>query len=110
MDGERLDDLIKRFSVTRITRLEALRGMVAGAGLALTAATLAAVEADAKDKGKGKGKGKVKGKDKKGNAHAQHIGNCPPDGQYCSDPSHCCSYESCYDDYKQKFLCGPCST
>ena len=67
MDGEKFDDLLKRLCATRLTRISALRGLVAGAAAALTGATLASDDADAKKRGKGKSrKGKGKGKSSKG--------------------------------------------
>src|SRR4051812_20230318 len=102
MDGEQFDDLIKRFTVTRVTRMDALRSLLAGAGIAVTGAAAAAVAADAKGKGKGKGKaahqqasvkkaGHKKGKGK-GKAHKDSV-SCTPDGQRCSGPEKCCSYQ-----------------
>src|SRR4051812_46673034 len=99
MDAERFDAMIKRFTVTRMTRLDAVRGLLAGAGLAVTGATVAAVEADAKGKGKGKSKAahqhasakkvghkKGKGKGKQGQAHKDSV-SCTPDGQSCNNPT-----------------------
>jgi hypothetical protein len=70
MDGERFDSLIKRFTVTRVTRLEAVRGLLAGAGLAVTGAAFASEIADAKSKHKGKKKKKSK-KGKGGSSNNQ---------------------------------------
>jgi hypothetical protein len=41
MDGEKFDNLIKRFCTTRLTRKSALRGLVAGAAAALTGVSFA---------------------------------------------------------------------
>jgi hypothetical protein len=74
MDGEKFDDLIRQFCTTRLTRLSALRGLVAGAAAALTGATLASDDTDAKGKKRGnaqrgggkKGKAQRSGGNKKG--------------------------------------------
>ena len=66
MDGEKFDDLLKRLCTTRLTRISALRGLVAGAAAALTGATLASDETDARKKG-----GKGRKKSSKGRAKAE---------------------------------------
>ena len=50
MDGEKFDALLKRICTTRLTRISALRGLVAGAAAALTGAAIASDETDAKKK------------------------------------------------------------
>jgi hypothetical protein len=66
MDGEKFDDLLKRFCTTRLTRLDALRGLVAGAAAALTGASIGSDDAEAKNKKKGAAKqGGVKAQGKK---------------------------------------------
>jgi hypothetical protein len=55
MDGHKFDDLIRRLTVTRLTRWDALRGLVAGAA-AVTGVARVADETAAKKRGKGKGK------------------------------------------------------
>ena len=47
MDGEKFDNLIRQICTTRLTRVSALRGLVAGAVAALTGATLASDDTDA---------------------------------------------------------------
>src|SRR4051794_7156837 len=69
MDGDTFDDLVKRLTQARVTRLEALRGLVASAAVGLTGATRAA-DADAKKKGK-KGRGNGKAKTRKGKGHGK---------------------------------------
>jgi len=76
MDGERFDSLIKRFTVTRVTRLEALRSLVGGAAVAVTGAAFASEVADAKKK-RGKKKGK-KSKDNQQNTAPYNPPSPPP--------------------------------
>ena len=72
MDGDTFDDLVKRLTQTRLSRVDALRGMLASAVVGLTGAPLAD-ETDARKKrnaGKKKhrearhGKGKKPGHDR----------------------------------------------
>src|SRR5262245_24756579 len=73
MDGDTFDELVKRLTQARVTRLEALRGLLAGAAVGLTGATLAD-DADAKQKRKAagkKGRGNGKAKAHKGKAHGK---------------------------------------
>jgi len=65
MEPNKFDEIIKRATDTRLTRLEALRGLAAGAAAAVTGAAIASSDADAKNKGKSAKKGK-KGKSSKG--------------------------------------------
>ena len=62
MDGEKFDALLKRMCTTRLTRLDALRGLVAGAAAAVTGASLGSNETKAQKKKK---KGGVKAQNKK---------------------------------------------
>jgi hypothetical protein len=77
MDGEKFDDLIRKICTTRLTRVGALRGMVAGAAAALTGATLAFEETAGKGKkgaakkGGAKNGGAKQGKGKKGARRGQ---------------------------------------
>jgi hypothetical protein len=72
MDGEQFDDILRRFCTTRITRVDTLRGLVAGAAAALTGSALVSDDADAKKGGKGRGhKDKNHGRDDKGKAQAE---------------------------------------
>ena len=72
MDSERFDDLVKRITAARLTRLEVLRGVLASAAVGLMGATLSAeamvaqkqAKGAGKKTGKGKGKGQGKGKGK----------------------------------------------
>ena len=77
MDGETFDDLVKRLTATRLTRWDALRGLLASAAVGLTGATLAAaVDARKKSKAarkKAKVGGKGKAKDRKGKAQDKVI-------------------------------------
>jgi hypothetical protein len=80
MEGETFDDLVKRLTATRLSRLDALRGLLASAAVGLTGATLAAADARKKSKAAGKkgGKkakvgGKGKAKDRKGKAQDKVI-------------------------------------
>ena len=57
MDGEQFDNILRRFCSTRITRVDTLRGLVAGAAAALTGSALVSDDADARKGGKGKGRG-----------------------------------------------------
>jgi hypothetical protein len=63
MEGETFDDLVKRLTAARLSRLDALRGVLASAAVGLAGATRSPAETAAKKPGKGKGrKGKSKGK------------------------------------------------
>ena len=68
MDGATFDALVKRLTQTRLSRLEALRGVLATAVVGLTGASLAA---DTAAKRKRKGAGKKGGKGKK-RSHDRH--------------------------------------
>ena len=61
MDGETFDDLVKRLTAARLTRLDALRGLIASAAVGLTGATLGIDETEAKKKAK-RGKKRHTGK------------------------------------------------
>jgi hypothetical protein len=82
MDGEKFDDLLKRLCTTRLTRISALRGLVAGAAAALTGAAIASDETDAKKKRGGAKKGAAK-KGRKGKSsqrvRAQQVEDCGTD-------------------------------
>src|SRR4051794_20202584 len=70
MDGENFDDLVKRITAARLTRLEALRGLIASAAVGLTGATLAdATEAKKQAKADGK-----KGSRKHAHGESKHKG------------------------------------
>ncbi len=82
MDGEKFDDLIRKLATIRMTRMDALRGMVAGAAATVTGATSLDLEdAEAKKKAKaagkkgGNGKGGRGGKKKRGNGGKQQPTN-----------------------------------
>ena len=66
MEGETFDDLVKRLTQTRLSRVAAVRGVLASAVVGLTGATRAA-ETAARKRGKGKGKGNKR----KGKRHVQ---------------------------------------
>ena len=68
MDGQKFDELIKQFCTTRLTRLSALRGLVAGVAATVTGSALIADDAEARKKGRGgaKAQDKKKGGGKKG--------------------------------------------
>jgi hypothetical protein len=119
MDGKQFDSLIKRFTVTRMTRLEAVRGLIAGAGLAVTGTVLASDVIDAKHKGKKKKKGK-KSKDNQQGTGPYNPPSPPPysggdnkgdnnkhdDGTTTSSPT-CDKYEDCgYDAHWDDGYCG----
>ena len=67
MDGETFYDLVKRLTAVRLTRLDALRGLIASAAVGLTGATLATTETDAKKDAKkgGNRKANAAGKNRK---------------------------------------------
>ena len=67
MDGERFDDLVKKFCTTRLTRLSALRGLAGGAAAVLTGAVLASDETEAK-----KAHGQNHKKKARGQNHKKH--------------------------------------
>src|SRR5215212_5785104 len=67
MDAQKFDDLIRRLATERLTRLTALRGIVAGAAAAMTGANLGLDETEAKKANGGK-KDKDGKKDKGGKA------------------------------------------
>src|SRR5687768_3721735 len=69
MDGQKFDELVKQFCTTRLTRLSALRGLVAGVAATVTGSTLIADDADAK-----KGRGGAKAENKKKGRGAQDEG------------------------------------
>ena len=71
MEGETFDDLVKRLTEARLTRLDALRGVLASAAVGLAGATLSAEETAAKKQGKGKGKKKRKHRKGKGQGQAE---------------------------------------
>src|SRR3954469_14460146 len=87
MDGEKFDDLVKRLAAARLTRLDALRGLIASAAVGLTGATLAD-ETAAKKHGKAAGKkggakkhGKAAGK-KGGDKKAKAAGKKKDKGKH----------------------------
>ena len=91
MDGERFDELIKRLTVARLTRLEALRGLAGAAVVAGTGAAIVSDEAEAKGKKRGKrrnGNDRNKGKGRKAQAQQNTdkvtICHCPP-----GNPDNC---------------------
>ncbi len=96
MDDQHFDDLVKRLTQARLSRFDAVRGLLASAVVGLTGATLAektAARKQAKGKhkrhGKGnpqrKGTGKAQGKGKgKIRAEAVTICHCPP-----GNPTNC---------------------
>jgi hypothetical protein len=80
MDGKQFDDLLREWSSTRLSRLSALRGLIAGAATAVTGASLGLAETDAKSKKKGKGKNHKKSKSHKkdkSRAGKQVAVSCP---------------------------------
>src|SRR3954469_5245459 len=97
MDGEKFDDLVKRLTTARLTRLSALRGLIASRVVGLTRATLAADETEAKKHGKAAGKkhgakkhGKAAGKkgdDKKAKAAGKKKGHGKHDHQAAVTPT-----------------------
>src|SRR5215212_10187017 len=72
MDGEKFDELIRKLTTIRLTRLSALRGMVAGAAAAVTGASVLE-DAEAK-KAKKKAKADAKGGNHKGGKGGSHKG------------------------------------
>ncbi len=68
MDGQQFDAHVQRLTQVRLTRLDALRGLIASAAAGLTGATLID-DTDAKRAGKKGGKKKAKGKHKAKQAH-----------------------------------------
>ena len=84
MDGERFDSLVKRLTQTRLTRWEALRGVLASAVVGLTGAARAE-ETAAKKPGKQPKRGAAAGK------HGGKKGGCRANGQACQKNSQCCS-------------------
>src|SRR5215208_6354303 len=125
MDGQKFDELVKQFCTTRLTRLSALRGLVAGAAAAVTGSALATDDADAKgkkgrgahseSKGKGrgahsegKGKGGKKGGNKKKGAKKKGKNNKGQGGQSsqgASSPS--LRAQACAVDPTPSDSCGP---
>src|SRR3954454_4927478 len=97
MDGEKFDDLVKRLTAARLTRLDALRGLIASTVVGLTGATLAAPETEAKQHGKAAGKkggakkhGKAVGKNggaKKAKAAGKQKGHGKHDHQAAVTPT-----------------------
>jgi hypothetical protein len=78
VDGKTFDDLIRRFCTTRLTRVSALRGLVAGVAASLTGASLAS-DIDAKNKKKGhKHSAKASSKHKGSNKHKKKKGKQKP--------------------------------
>lgn len=90
MEPNTFDDIIKRACTTRLTRLDTLRGLAAGAFAAVSGATFANLDADAKKK-KRKSKGKGKSKNKKTSSSRDQVlrsldssGTCTPK---CTEPT-----------------------
>ena len=98
MDGEHFDSLVKRLTQTRLTRWEALRGVLASAVVGLTAATRTDDTA-AKKQGGNKQGGPKGGTTKQGTAgkpqprkqRSPSRGGCRDTGQRCQKNSQCCS-------------------
>ena len=113
MDGERFDSLVKRLTQTRLTRWEALRGVLASAALGFTAASLTddtAAKKQGKQPKRGSAAGKQGGnkqggpkggKTKQGNTgkqphskqRSQSRGGCRDNGQRCQQDHQCCSQQ-----------------
>ena len=73
MDGETFDNLVKRLTQARLTRLDALRGVLASAAVGLAGATLSAEETVAKKQGKGKGRKGKHGTPHRGKGMGTHA-------------------------------------
>jgi hypothetical protein len=92
VDGEQFDELIRRVSSTRLTRLGALRGLTGGLSAALGGAALAVQETAAKKKGKSHKKQSAKHKQKQKQASASE---CRTGGHPCEGGQACCQDLAC---------------
>src|SRR4051794_14268974 len=94
MDDEPFDALVKRLAQTRLSRLDALRGLAASALAGVVGVTLPEAEGEAKPhhKRKGQSHGKGKAKDRKGKGKHAHPKAQPvvcPNGRCDTQPSKC---------------------
>src|SRR5215203_2542736 len=97
MDGQKFDELIKQICTTRLTRLNALRGLVAGAAAAVTGSALVAHDAGAtkgRHSGKKKGDAKKDGKSKRVNSE-QEIRECPSGARETRHLGEACGTTQC---------------
>jgi len=83
MDGKKFDSLIKQFCTTRLTRKNALRGLVAGVAAAVTGASFAAGDVDAKKKRRGRV------------SAAQEVKGCPSGGKQTRHLGEACGSTQC---------------
>jgi hypothetical protein len=83
VEGKTFDELIKRLTAARLSRLDALRGVLASAAVGLAGATLATEETAAKKGGKGKGR---KGKGRKGKGKGKGKAERQPKVTLCHKP------------------------
>ena len=114
MDGERFDDLVKRFCTTPITRLSALRGLAGGAVAALAGGLLVTADLEAKGKTKGKAKGSHKRSTRRSHTRQRpqqvtaQAGNCRQENQTCEGSNPNCCADLVCSAATNPTRCVPC--